>query len=134
MTEIRICFADTDAGGVVYYGHYLRFLEQGRTEFLRDRGLSVRELHDKGSFLPVIHLEIDYRAPALLDDLVRVETALLETAGATFTLSQKVIRSADGKLLVDAKLTLACIGPDGRPRRLPPALVEALQKPEPDRK
>ena len=56
--EIRVCYGDTDAGGVVYYGHYLRFFEQGRMEFLRERGLSVKELQDGGTFLPVVHLEI----------------------------------------------------------------------------
>jgi acyl-CoA thioester hydrolase len=133
MMEIRVCYADTDAGGVVYYGHYLRFLEQGRMEFLRERGVSVRELHDGGTFLPVVHLEIDYLASAVLDDLIRVETSVLETTGGTFTLSQQVVRLPDGKPLVDAKVSLACLGPGGRPRRLPKALGAALQEPERDR-
>jgi acyl-CoA thioester hydrolase len=60
MMEIRIYYEDTDAGGVVYYANYLRYLEQGRTEYLRERGLSVRELHDQGYLIPVIHLEMDY--------------------------------------------------------------------------
>jgi acyl-CoA thioester hydrolase len=126
MTEIRIYYEDTDAGGVVYYAKYLRYLEQGRTEFLRERGLSVRELQDRGYLLPVMRLEIDYRSPAVLDDLLRVETVLLEMTGATFTLGQKVARVSDGGLLVDGKVTLACLGPDRRARRLPDELVRAL--------
>jgi acyl-CoA thioester hydrolase len=129
MMEIRVCYGDTDAGGVVYYAQYLRFFEQGRMEFLRERGLSVKELQDGGTFLPVVHLEMDYLAPAVLDDLVRVETTLLETTGGTFTLSQRVVRLSDGKTLVDGKVTLACLGPEGRPRRLPKELVAALQEP-----
>jgi acyl-CoA thioester hydrolase len=127
MTEIRIYYEDTDAGGVVYYANYLRYLEQGRTEALRERGLSVRALQEQGRLIPVIHLEIDYLAPAVLDDLLRVETVVLEVTGATFTLGQKVVRAADGKLLADAKVTLACLGPDQRARRLPPELVRALK-------
>jgi acyl-CoA thioester hydrolase len=133
MMEIRVCYADTDAGGVVYYGHYLRFFEQGRMGFLRERGFSVKELHDGGTFLPVVHLEMDYLAPAVLDDLIRVETAVLEMSGGTFTLNQRVVRLSDGRTLVDGKVTLACLGPGGRPRRLPKALVAALQGTERDR-
>ncbi len=57
--EFRIYYADTDAGGVVYHATYLSFLERGRTEFLRDRGLSVGELQDRGFIFPVVRLEID---------------------------------------------------------------------------
>jgi len=133
MTEIRVYYEDTDAGGVVYYANYLRYLEQGRTEHLRQRGLSVRELQEQGHLLPVIRLEIDYLAPARLDDLVRVETAVLEVAGATFTLGQRVVRAADGELLADAKVTLACLGPDRRAGRLPEGLVRVLKEAAPDR-
>jgi acyl-CoA thioester hydrolase len=89
----------------------------------------VKELHDGGTFLPVIHLEIDYLAPAVLDDLIRVETAVLETTGGTLTLRQRVVLLSDGKHLVDARVSLACLGPGGRPIRLPKALIAALQAP-----
>ena len=111
MTEQRIYYEDTDAGGVVYYANYLRYLERGRTEFLRARGFSVRKLHEQGYLIPVMRLEIDYLVPAVLDDLIRVETAVLEITGATCTLSQRVVRSSDGTVLVDARVTLACLGP-----------------------
>ncbi|MHB8908398.1 MAG: YbgC/FadM family acyl-CoA thioesterase [Syntrophales bacterium] len=127
MTEQRIYYEDTDAGGVVYYANYLRYLERGRTEFLRARGFSVRKLHEQGYLIPVMRLEIDYLVPAVLDDLIRVETAVLEITGATCTLSQRVVRSADGTVLVDAKVTLACLGPGNKARRMPKELVEALK-------
>lgn len=57
MTERRIYYEDTDAGGVVYYANYLRYLEQGRTEFLRAKGLSLRALHEQGYLIPVMRLE-----------------------------------------------------------------------------
>jgi len=126
MTELRVCYEDTDAGGVVYYGKYLRFLEQGRTEFLRARGLSVQTLHKHGYLIPVTRLEIDYLAPAVLDDLILVDTTVREITGATFTLQQLVRRASDAKLLVDAQVTLAYIGTEKKPRRLPSELLAAL--------
>jgi acyl-CoA thioester hydrolase len=127
MTELRIYYEDTDAGGVVYYANYLRYLERGRTEFLRERGLSIRKLHEQGYLIPVMRLEIDYLIPAVLDDLIRVETTVLEITGATCTLGQRVVRVSDGTILVDAKVTLACLGPGNKARRLPKDLLPALK-------
>jgi len=127
MTERRIYYEDTDAGGVVYYANYLRYLEQGRTEFLRARGLSVKALHEQGYLIPVMRLEIDYILPAILDDLIRVETTVQEITSATCTLGQQVVRVSDGETLVDAKVTLACLGPGKRARRLPRELMQALK-------
>jgi acyl-CoA thioester hydrolase len=128
MTELRIYYEDTDAGGVVYYANYLRYLERGRTEYLRERGLSVRELQEKGYLIPVMRLEIDYLSPAVMDDLIRVDTTVLEITGATFTLGQKVIRVVDEKPLLESKVTLACLGPGQIARRLPRELLQALNE------
>src|SRR5512138_3748159 len=97
--EFRIYYEDTDAGGVVYHANYLGYFERARTEFFRERGVSVRDLHDQGSIFPVIRLEIDYKAPARLDDLVRIETEVLEVGRISFTLGQRAVRAADGVLL-----------------------------------
>jgi acyl-CoA thioester hydrolase len=126
MTDYRIYYEDTDAAGVVYYANYLRYFERGRSEYLRDRGLTVRELQAQGYLFPVVRLEIDYKAPAVLDDLIRVETAVEELTGATLTLHQRVVRVSDGKGLVEGKVTLACLGTDGRVKRLPTALLQIL--------
>jgi len=128
MTELRIYYEDTDAGGVVYYANYLRYLERGRTEYLRERGLTVRELHERGYLIPVMRLEIDYLSPAVLDDLIRVDTTVLEISGATFTLGQRVVRVSDEKPLLDSKVTLACLGPGQIARRLPRELLRALRE------
>jgi acyl-CoA thioester hydrolase len=128
VTELRIYYEDTDAGGVVYYANYLRYLERGRTEFLRARGLSIRKLHEQGYLIPVMRLEIDYLVPAVLDDLIRVETVVLEITGATCALGQRVVRVSDGTTLVDAKVTLACLGPGNKARRMPEELLLALKE------
>jgi acyl-CoA thioester hydrolase len=124
--EIRIYYEDTDAGGVVYYANYLRYFERARTEYLRERGLSVGELAAQGCIFPVVRLEVDYRAPAVHDDLLRVETELLEVGKTSFTVGQQVIRVVDGKLLVDGKVTLVCVNPKMKARRLPDELLQAL--------
>ena len=124
--EIRIYYEDTDAGGVVYYANYLRYFERGRTEFLRKRGLSVSEMAAQGCIFPVIRLEVDYRTPARHDDLLRIETEVLEVGKTSFTVGQQAIRAIDGKLLVDAKVTLVCVSPHMKPKRLPEELLQVL--------
>jgi acyl-CoA thioester hydrolase len=125
-TEVRIYYEDTDAGGVVYHANYLGYLERGRTEFLRERGVSVRELADAGSIFPVVRVEINYRAPAVLDDLLTIETGLVESGKTSFTLQQRIVRRRDEVLLVDALVTLVCVRPGMKAKRLPEALIMAL--------
>ncbi|MBI1919914.1 MAG: tol-pal system-associated acyl-CoA thioesterase [Geobacter sp.] len=124
--QIRVYYEDTDAGGVVYHANYLGFFERARTEFLREKGLSVKELHEEGSIFPVVRLEIDYRAPAVLDDLLNIETEIVEVGRTSFTLGQRARRVADGKLLVEGKVTLVCVGPGMKAKRLPEALLDVL--------
>ncbi len=126
MTEIRVYYEDTDAGGVVYYANYLRYLERGRTEYLRARGVSVRQFQEEGYIFPVTRLEIDYLSPAVHDDLLRVTTCVCEIGNASFILGQQVLRASDSKLLADSKVTLACVGPGMKVRRLPGKVLQAL--------
>lgn len=126
--EIRVYYEDTDAGGVVYYSNYLKYFERGRTEYLRDRGFLVVEMARRGFVFPVVHLEIDYRAPALHDDLLRVETVVLEIRKSSFTLAQQVLRAVDGKLLADGKVILACVGQGMKPQRLPEEIIQAIKE------
>jgi len=124
--QVRIYYEDTDAGGVVYHANYLRYMERGRTEYLRERGMSVQAMHDAGIIFPVVAIEINYRAPATLDDLLEVETGILAVKNSSFVAEQKVVRKEDGKLLVEAKVTLACVGTELKAKRLPPDLRELL--------
>ena len=120
--EFRIYYEDTDAGGVVYHGRCLGFFERGRTEFFRGRGLSVQQLHDEGIIFPVVRMEIDFRYPARLDDLVRVESTIIDSGNTSFTMQQRLLRVADDKLLAEGKVTLVCVNPEMKPKRLPPAV------------
>ena len=117
--EFRIYYEDTDAGGVVYHGRYPGYFERGRTEFFRKRGLSVQQLHEEGIIFPVVRMEIDFRYPARLDDLVRVESIIREAGNTSFTMQQRLLRVSDDKLLAEGNVTLVCVNTAMKPKRLP---------------
>ena len=126
--DVRIYYEDTDAGGVVYHANYICYMERARTEFLREHGLSVREMHEMGIIFPVVAIEANYRAPARLDDLLEVKTQIAAMKNSSFVAAQQVVRKEDGKLLVDARVTLACVNTDMRARRLPEEIRELFAK------
>ena len=125
---LRVYYEDTDAGGVVYYANYLRFIERARTEALRDLGAAHARLQtDHGRIFMVRRVNLDYVSPARLDDSLEVETSLQGERGATVELRQRVLR--DGVLLVDAVVQLACVQEmSGRPGRIPPEWRTALAR------
>ena len=124
--KVKVYYADTDAGGVVYYGNYLRWLEMGRFEFVENLGLSVEQLAREGYIFAVARLEIEYRVPAVLGDVVQIETEVDRVRRVRFSVQQRVIRAADQRLLVDAKVLLACVNPDGKVIALPDQLADLL--------
>ncbi len=115
--KIKIYYEDTDAGGVVYYANYLRYMERARTEFLAEHGIDVAENHHQGNFFVVTHVDIHYKRPARLGETIEVTTEVQEMRNASMTIKNNIIRG--DSLLVEALLTFACIDADGRPRRLP---------------
>lgn len=119
VLPIRIYYEDTDAGGIVYHAGYLRFLERGRSDHLRLLGVDQSHLAkgSDGVLFAVRQMTIDFLKPAKLDDVVEVVTRPVEVAGARLVLDQAVMRGDD--LLVTARVTVAAIGPNGRPKRLP---------------
>lgn len=125
---VRVYFQDTDAGGVVFHASYLSFFERSRTEWLRSLGLEpVRWSESNGCLVVVRHLEVAYRAPARLDDLLYVGARLVACRQAQFTLQQQVRRGGD--VLVDAKVNLACVRQrDLYPMALPDSLKIKLQR------
>ncbi len=115
---VRVYYEDTDFSGVVYHAGYLRFLERGRTEMLRDLGLDQASLFaaEPPIGFAVARLEIDFRRPARMDDLLEVETRVAEVGGASLAMRQRLTRA--GELLVDATVRVAAVS-RGRPSRLP---------------
>ena len=122
---IRVYYEDTDLAGIVYYANYLKFIERGRTDWLRDLGIDQGALKDReGIVFAVRRVEADYLAPARFDDLLSVETDLHQITGARIVVDQRVLR---GDLpLFTARVTIACLTPAGRPARLPDILRKAI--------
>ncbi len=118
--QIRIYYEDTDCGGVVYYANYLRYFERGRTELLREKGVSLGDLHASGVIFVVRSVEARYIAPARYDDLLILDTRLTGMTGATITFEHILLKQ--DKTLVEGSVTLASVGNDGKPIRLPEEL------------
>ncbi len=115
---IRVYYEDTDLAGVVYYANYLRFIERGRTEALRDLGIDQAALkRDRGLVFVVSRLTIDYLAPAVFDDLLEVRTRITRLRGASLEMAQEVWRGE--VCLCRAAVTIACMDGNRRPQRLP---------------
>jgi acyl-CoA thioester hydrolase len=123
---VRVYYEDTDAGGVVYYANYLKYAERARTELLRSLGANHNDLMaSDGVTFVVRNCTVDFRRPARLDDALEVHTRFLKIGGASMS-AEQIVRRA-GRDLVRMTVRLACVGPSGRPRRLPAALREALK-------
>ncbi len=125
---IRIYYEDTDAGGVVYYGNYLKFAERARTEWLRELAIHQSDLRaEQGIFFVVRHCEVDYLASGKLDDELIVETSLLELGNASITMQQDVQRVTDKRLLAQMKVTVVCVNEQLKPARIPQDTRTKLQ-------
>lgn len=123
---LRVYFEDTDAGGVVYYANYLKFAERARTEMLRRRGIDPPALAAfDGVAFAVSRCEVDYLAPARLDDELTVRTRIVKMFAATLEAEQIISRGATecARLIV----RLACVNGAGRPVRLPESILTAYR-------
>jgi acyl-CoA thioester hydrolase len=123
VAQLRVLYADTDQMGVVNNVVYLRWLEIGRAEWLRQRGRPYKELERAGYLLPVIEAHLRYREPARYDDIVDVAGAPTEIRAASVKFEYQLRRAADGVLLCEGWTTHACVSPDGKVRRFPPDLT-----------
>jgi acyl-CoA thioester hydrolase len=125
LYPLRVYYADTDAGGVVYHARYLDFAERARTEMMRlvDGNQTYRGNGEGIAFL-VRAAEIDYRAPGRLDDLLAVRTRAVHMGGASFRLEQQIWRG--DIVLAIVLITLVCVSEIGHPTRIPETLREKL--------
>lgn len=125
VLPLRVYWEDTDGTGVVYYANYLKYLERARTEFLRLACIKQKSLLDDGGIMfAVRRCEIDYLAPAHLDDALETRTRFSDIRGASLQAEQIIQR--DGTDLVRANVKVACLDRSGKPRRLPRNVKDSL--------
>ncbi len=125
-TSTRVRYPETDRMGVAHHTHFLVWFELGRTELLREIGFAYGELEDKGISFPVVEAGARYRAPARYDEVLEIETRLVEARGARVRFEYSVLRTSDGVVLATGFSEHAAIGRDGRPLRLPEPLKRRL--------
>jgi acyl-CoA thioester hydrolase len=129
VMQVRVYYEDTDFTGIVYHANYLRFMERGRTNYLRLLGAGHRELFEEtekeapGFHFVVRHMSIDFLKPARMDDMLDIVTAADEVRGASITMHQKVMRGDE--LLIEARVQVAFVS-QGRAQRIPKPLREAM--------
>jgi len=122
---IRVYYEDTDLAGIVYYANYLKFIERGRSEWVREMGIDQAAMkRDEGVVFAVRRVEADYNKPAQYDDELVVTTEVETVTGARLVVRQNVER--DGEVLFSALVTLVAIGENGAPARLPAAFRRNL--------
>ena len=126
-TTVRVRYEETDRMGVVYHGKFFEYFEVGRTEWLRSRGLVYRELEAKGAALAVVDARARYLAPARYDDLITVRTILEGFGHASIDFRYEIFR--DGVKLAEGSTRLVSIGPEGKPKRIPPELAALAPRP-----
>jgi acyl-CoA thioester hydrolase len=128
LLHLRIYYEDTDFSGSVYHASYLRFLERGRTEFLRAHGVDQSALFSGATgpacFFAVRAMSLDFLKPAHMDDELTVETAIEALGGASITMAQRILRKES--LLLQAKVKIALVS-GIKPQRLPEDLVSKLR-------
>lgn len=125
--QARVYYEDTDAGGVVFYANYLKFMERARTEWLRSVGFDHEQLiNDHGLIFAVKNVTIDYKKPGRLDDLLTVTSSLLKHGGASITF-QQFIKNENDELLTQAEVKVACLNANTmKSSPMPEALLTEL--------
>ncbi len=126
---VRIYIEDTDAGGIVYYVNYLKFMERARTEWLRSMDIEHYLIGPEAVFFVVRRAEVNYRQPARLDDLLQVSAETIKIGRASLTFRQRITRQ--DVLLADGLIEVACVDKESlKPRALPSKLSLLLNTPQ----
>jgi acyl-CoA thioester hydrolase len=123
---LTVRYAETDSQGIVHHANYLVWFEEGRSDYLRQRGLSYGEMEKSGFLVVVAEAEVRYRAPAYYEDVILVRTSLQRAAGKILEFTYQALRQ-DGTVLAEARtLHVVLGGPDRRPVSLPTELLEKM--------
>lgn len=118
MLKVKIYYHHTDCGGVVYYANYLKFLEEARTEFLLEKGVSIKDLSKSGVLFAVIRQEIDYKSPAFYADTLNIDTRISNTSKVKIEFEHQIKNQQD-KIICQARTLLACVDANFKPLPIP---------------
>ncbi|WP_321146545.1 tol-pal system-associated acyl-CoA thioesterase [Providencia alcalifaciens] len=125
---VRVYYEDTDAGGVVYHARYLAFFERARTEMLRNKGINQQSLLAENLGFVVRSMTIDFIKGARLDDLLEVETEVVEIKSASLLFQQRLV-DLQGNLLCGATALIACVDTSKmKPKALPKSIVAEFKQ------
>ncbi len=125
--EVKIYYEDTDAGGVVYYANYLKFLERARSEAIYEMGFSNTELKKEfGVLIIVKSCNIDYKKPAIFEDKLSIISTIKEITKTSFIMEQNINR--DKELIASADIHLVSVNSDGKPIKIPEILKNKLNE------
>ena len=126
--NFRVYYEDTDAGGVVFYANYLKFIERGRTEYLRDLGFDQGKItKEKDIVFVVKSLSADYLSPAYLDDLIQVQTNIKLTKNASLVFTQKILNLEKNTVLFNAEVKVVSVLKNNlKPCAIPQEIMEKL--------
>tara|TARA_B100001113_G_scaffold345451_1_gene335069 strand:- start:67 stop:462 length:396 start_codon:yes stop_codon:yes gene_type:complete len=124
--KIKVYYEDTDAGNVVYYANYLKFLERARTEMISSIGISNKKLIDEyGIFIIVKSCKIEYKKPVMLEDLIEVNSNVKSVTRSTITMDQ--IIKKDENIVTEAEIVLITVNKSGKPVKIPDVLKDKLK-------
>lgn len=127
---LRVYYEDTDVGGIVYHANYLKFMERARTEWLRSLGFSQEQLRTENTLFVVRSLNIQYKAPAFLDDELFVTVVIEQQRKVGLMIQQTIqrVNNQEIELLAEAQVEVACISTAGKPKKLPQPLLNILEQ------
>ena len=123
----RIYYYDTDTSGAVYHANYLKYLEEARSEYLEERGFSVKGLLEQGVGFAVRGLQVDYKFPALYADTLEIKTRVKEFTPYRIVFAYEA-HNQDGRLIIKAETDLVCVGRDLKLIEVPAGIKAALEK------
>ena len=121
--QVKVYYEDTDAGGVVYYANYLKFLERARTEALLSIGLSNTKIKKKlGTLIIVKSCNIEYKKPAHLEDELNIETHIISLKKTSLIMKQLIM--LEKKLITEAEIHLVFVNSEGKPEKIPDKIIK----------
>lgn len=123
--KVKIYYHHTDCGGVVYYANYLKFLEEARTEFLEERGISIKKLTQQGVLFVVSRQEIDYKSPAFYADTLQIHTRITNVSGVRLEFEYEM-KNQSGQIICKAKTLMVCVDRDFKPKSIPEEIRKKL--------